>query len=174
MENVYVSYTPYNNTFHINYRKTLESFHGPLTRYVQLWVAHAPGMPGTFPNHPRVSDPDMHHGTCVTQVPWCMPGLLTSGFLWSRCGQNVSDNPGACATHNFAYLVRGPWEQELVRQQRTHVKWNYRGKLCLYPNSLNRNWTIFPMHDYNFMYSWDQHRAIFSCNRDREKETLFI
>ena len=32
----------------------------------------------------RVSDPDMHHGTCVTHVPWCMPGSLTSGFLWSR------------------------------------------------------------------------------------------
>ena len=31
----------------------------------------------------RVCDPDMHHGTCVTHVPWCMPWLLTSGFLWS-------------------------------------------------------------------------------------------
>ena len=31
-----------------------------------------------------VSDPDMHHGTCVTHVPWCMPGSLTSRFLWSR------------------------------------------------------------------------------------------
>ena len=33
---------------------------------------------------PRVSDPDIHHGTCVTHVPWCMPGWITSGFLWSR------------------------------------------------------------------------------------------
>ena len=32
----------------------------------------------------RVSDPDMHHGTCVTLVSWCMPGSLLSGFLWSR------------------------------------------------------------------------------------------
>ena len=32
----------------------------------------------------RVSDPDMCHGTCEAHVPWCMPGLLTSGFLWSR------------------------------------------------------------------------------------------
>ena len=32
----------------------------------------------------RVSDPDMHHGTCVTHVPWCMPESLTCGFLWSR------------------------------------------------------------------------------------------
>ena len=36
-----------------------------------------------FPRSPQVSDPDMHHGTCVTHVPWCMPELLTSGFLWS-------------------------------------------------------------------------------------------
>ena len=28
---------------------------------------------------PLVSDPGMHHGTCVTHVPWCMSGLLTSG-----------------------------------------------------------------------------------------------
>ena len=58
--------------------------HGPLARYVKLRVAHAPGMPGTFFPPPRVSDPDMHLGTCVTHVPWCMPGSLASGFLWSR------------------------------------------------------------------------------------------
>ena len=42
---------------------------GPLARYVKLRVAHAPGMPGTFSPPPRVSDPDMHHGTCVKHVP---------------------------------------------------------------------------------------------------------
>ena len=57
---------------------------GPLTRYVELRVAHAPGMPGTFSPPSQVSDPDMHHGTCVTDVPWCMPGSLSSDFLWSR------------------------------------------------------------------------------------------
>ena len=41
-------------------------------------------MPGTFSPSPQVSDPDMHHGTCVTHVPWCMPGSLTSGFIWNR------------------------------------------------------------------------------------------
>ena len=44
-------------------------FHGPLTRYVKLRVAHAPGMPGTFSPPPRVRNADMHHGTCVTHVP---------------------------------------------------------------------------------------------------------
>ena len=48
------------------------SSNGPLARYVNLRVAHAPGMPGTFFPPPRFSDPDMHHGTCVTHVPWCM------------------------------------------------------------------------------------------------------
>ena len=39
-----------------------------------------------------VSDPDMHHGTCVTHVPWCMSGSLTRGV-----GENVPGIPGACA-----------------------------------------------------------------------------
>ena len=36
-----------------------------------------------FPS-PRVSHPDMHHGSCETHVPWCMPGSLTSGLLLNR------------------------------------------------------------------------------------------
>ena len=58
--------------------------HGPLARYVKLWVAHTPGMPGTFSPTPRVNDPGMHHGKCVTHEPWCMPGSLISGFLRNR------------------------------------------------------------------------------------------
>ena len=57
---------------------------GPLAVYVKLRVGHAPGMPGTFSPPPRISDPDMHRDTCVTYVPWCMPGSLTSGFLWNQ------------------------------------------------------------------------------------------
>ena len=55
---------------------------------------------------PRVSDPDMHHGTCVTDVPWCMPASLTSGFLWSWRRGNVPGIPGACTNRNFTYLAR--------------------------------------------------------------------
>ena len=54
-----------------------------LTRSVKLRVAHAPGMPVTFSPPSWVSNLDTHHGTRVTHVPWCMPGSLTSGFLWS-------------------------------------------------------------------------------------------
>ena len=51
---------------------------------IKLRVAHAPGMPGTFSPPPRVSDSDMHHGTCVTHVPWCMTVSLTNGFILNR------------------------------------------------------------------------------------------
>ena len=52
---------------------------------------------------PQVSDPGMHHGTCVTHVPWCMSESLIRGR-----GENAPGIPGACATRNFAYLARGP------------------------------------------------------------------
>ena len=45
-----------------------------------------------FQRKPVVSDPGMHHGTCVTHVPWCMSGSLTCGD-----GENVPGIPGACA-----------------------------------------------------------------------------
>ena len=82
--------------------------HGPLTRYVKLRVVHAPGMLGTFSppptsKEPLFSDPDMHDGTCITHVPWCMLGSLTSGG-----GENVHDIAGVCATCNFTYLAGGP------------------------------------------------------------------
>ena len=57
---------------------------GLLVKYGKLRVAHTPGIPGPFSPPPQVSDPDMRHGTCVTHVPWCTPGSLTSGFLWSQ------------------------------------------------------------------------------------------
>ena len=80
--------TPYDVTGHDELthfvKQPCRIWHGPLARYVQLRVAHTPGMPGTFSPPPRISDPDMHYGTCVTHVPWCMPGSQTTGFLWSH------------------------------------------------------------------------------------------
>ena len=46
----------------------------------------------------------MHHGTCVTHVPWCMSESLNG------CGgENVSGIPSACANLNFMHLARGPY-----------------------------------------------------------------
>ena len=48
----------------------------------------------------RVSDPGMHHGTCVTHVPWWKRELTIlaslSGLLTRGGGENVPGIPGAC------------------------------------------------------------------------------
>ena len=90
--------------------------HGPLARYVKLRVAHAPGMPGTFSPPPRVSDPDMHHGMCMTHVPWCMPGSLTSGFLWSQWRGKRSRHSRYMRNPQFYVSGKGPmgWVVHLI------------------------------------------------------------
>ena len=83
-------------------------YNGPLARYIKLRVAHAPGMPDTFSLPPRVSDPDMHHGTCVTHVPWCMPGSLTSGFPWSQRRGKRSRHPRSMRNPQFYVSGKRP------------------------------------------------------------------
>ena len=87
--------------------------HGPLTRNAKLRIAHMPGMLGTFSPPPRVSDLYMHHGTCVTHVPWCMPGSLTSGFLWSRWR-------GKCSRHSWRMRI----PQHYVSGKMSMWEWN--------------------------------------------------
>ena len=57
-----------------------------------------------FPHHqlqtkPLVSDPVKPHGTCRDS---CRDRLTRGGV------ENVPGIPGACATHKFTYLARGP------------------------------------------------------------------
>ena len=57
---------------------------GPLTRYENCVLRMRRECRERFPRHrlerkPLFSDPDMHHGTCVPHVPWCMSGSLTRG-----------------------------------------------------------------------------------------------
>ena len=71
------------------FNQTYVNYYGQIKQWASCQIrkiagAHALGMPGTFSPSLQVSDPDMHHGTCVTHVPWCMPGSLTSSFLWNR------------------------------------------------------------------------------------------
>ena len=90
--------------------------HGPLARYVILRIAHAPGVPGSFPHHcwlvilacitARASRP------CRDE---CRDRWLSVSFEIG-VGENVPDIPGACATRNVTYLVRGPWELGLLNR----------------------------------------------------------
>ena len=59
-----------------------------------------------FQRKPIVSDPGMHHGTCVTHVPWCMSGSLTCGD-----GENVPGIPGACAPAILRIWQEAHWKR---------------------------------------------------------------
>ena len=78
-------------------------------------------MPGTFSPPPWVSDPDMHHGTCVMHVPWCMMGSLTSGFLWRPWRGKRSRQSWRMRNSQFTYLVRGPCGA--IRLSHDRPKW---------------------------------------------------
>ena len=89
-------------------------YDGPLTKYVKIRVAHAPGMPGTFSPSPRVSDPNMHHGTRVMHVPWCMSGSLTSGFLWNRWREKRSRHSRRMRNPQFYVSGKRPIDSTAV------------------------------------------------------------
>ena len=75
-------------------------------------------MPGTFSPPPLVSDPVMHHDTCVTHMPWCMPGSLTSGFLWIRWWEKHSRR-----MRNPQFYVSG-------KRPIVHCLWYHRCYCC--------------------------------------------
>ena len=84
-----------------------------LIRYVKLRFVQSPGMPGTFSPLPLVNDPNMHHDRCITHVPRCIRDSYLAVSFEVVGGENVPGIPGACATRNFTYLVRGPWVQHV-------------------------------------------------------------
>ena len=60
-----------------------------------------------FPHHrlqrkPLVSDPGMHHGTCVTHVPWCMSGSLTRGGR-ENVREPIFDIAWCCQPHGMGH-----------------------------------------------------------------------
>ena len=94
---------------------------GLLPATPKLRVAHASRMPGTFSLPSRVSDPDMHQGTCVTHVPWCMLGSLTRGSLWSRWREKHSwhsrcmNRPQFCVSGKKGPMAKQcEFEKELI------------------------------------------------------------
>ena len=102
---------------------------------------------------PLVNNPDMHHGTCVTHVPWCMSGSLTRGGR-----ENVPDIPGACATHNFAYLVRSPLQLTLNGERVSMRFHRHDGQL----SNLSLNNVLVIIHDtvlssVSNVYFWCQY-----------------
>ena len=107
-------------------RSTVCNNHGPLTRFVKLRVARAPGIPGTFSPPPTSKETTSYWSRyvprrCVTHVPWFMSGSLTRDG-----GENV---PGACTTRNFTYLSRGPSSDKFLPIGHRYIWYHIIGTL---------------------------------------------
>ena len=114
-------------------------WHGPLTRYANPWVAQ---VPGCFPRHrlqrtPLVSHHGMHHGTCVTHVPWCMLVSLSRGG-----GENVPAFPAhwqpailcICQEAHSEILWRhGSWWTLFWVRPQDNVAWSNVDLLSTWP-----------------------------------------
>ena len=73
---------------------------------------------------PWVSDSDMHHGTCATHVLWCMPGSLTSGFLWSRWQGKRSRHSRRMRNPQFYVSGKRPMPNQLEALPPPHSQYN--------------------------------------------------
>ena len=87
-----------------------------------------------FQRKPLVTDPGMHHGTCVTHVPWCMSGSLTCGDR-----ENVPGIPGACApailriwqeAHGLAHTQNDHWKYQHSKCREILLDFNNHLGLC--------------------------------------------
>ena len=152
----------------------------PLTSHGKLRVAQALGMPECSPHHrfqrkPPVSDPSMHHGTCVTHKPWFMSGSLPRGG-----GENLPGILGAWATCNYMYLAKGPWQVMIRRNKgREHVP-RY-SEMCCYQHQYDRTFfnvirwwiTLFSCHQKASLYTKQHSRHCSSCRSQDLKSFLY-
>ena len=63
---------------------------------------------------PRVSDPDMHHGTCMMHMPFCMPGSLTSSFLCSQLWRKHSLHSRRMCNPQFCVSGKRPIALQII------------------------------------------------------------
>ena len=102
-----------------------------------------------FQRKPLVSDPVMHHGTCVTHVPWCMSGSLTRGD-----GENVSGIPGACAP-----AILRIWQEahaiDLLQKSHSVISHNAQFRNTRVHISVTK-WCIMGQLPYALWDLWDE------------------
>ena len=106
-------------------------------------------MLGMFFPPPQVSDPNMHLGTCITHMLWCMQGLLTSSFLWSRWRGKLSRYSQHMRNPQFCISGKRPkgklWDF-IVRNMHTSQLWWQLYKIIV--NSQKTSHSLLPWASY--------------------------
>ena len=119
------------------------------------------GMPGTFSRHrlqrkPLVSYPSMHHGTCVTHVPWSMSGLLT------RVGvENVPFIPGILSKRPIIWTSDDP------------IFWHIYATIGLYELTVCRM-IYFSTLDFNTCYLMFSEQCQFISKTNSTLRLIYI
>ena len=98
--------------------------HGPLTIYVKLRNVHAPEMPGTFSPPPTSKETASKQSRHASRHVHDARAVMQIGIANLRWRGKRSSIPGACAFHNFTYLVRGPWSRDSV--SKSSYAWDMR------------------------------------------------
>ena len=130
---------------------------GPLTRYAKLRVAHALGIPGTLSQPLRVSDTDVHHATCVMHVPWCMPGSLTSSYLWSRWRENRSRHSRCMRSPQFCISGKSLMARYLIK----HKNCKHWNRMIFYSHTIHIYTLLaWASYGYHFYKSWPSYNTI--------------
>ena len=91
----------------------------------------------------------MHLGTCITHMLWCMQGLLTSSFLWSRWRGKLSRYSQHMRNPQFCISGKRPkgklWDF-IVRNMHTSQLWWQLYKIIV--NSQKTSHSLLPWASY--------------------------
>ena len=111
----------------------------------------------------------MHHDTCVTHVPWCMPGSLTCSFICSRWQGKRSRHSRRTGNPQFNVSGKRPMTFHLVRKCTCHwtnSNWGAflqnRAVYCVLMESVIKQCItnlIWGWHRIAFLYGWIKHKA---------------
>ena len=105
--------------------------HGPLTRYVKLWVAHAPGMPRTFSPTPISKEITNKWSRHASRHVRHARAVMHAGIANPRWrGKRSRHYTGAWTTRSLTYLAWGPWINRCVIVSFRQLSVNL-SKLCL-------------------------------------------
>ena len=90
-----------------------------------------------------VSDPGMHHGTCVTHVPWCMSGSLTPGGMRNPRFYVSGKRPIAQMPVKQPQIILANLSHESTRKDDMKYQNNAHQTLCTFSkikNEIQNKW----------------------------------
>ena len=116
---------------------------GPLTRYAKLWVAHAPGMPGTFFPPPTSKETASQRSRYASRHVSDARAVMHVGIANSRWWGKRSQHSRCMGNPQFTYLARGPCQNP--QEEVVPKEYHYQQSQLWVPNTLKnvsrRTWT---------------------------------